>query len=90
MVWVVFTWLTDEVVNISEKYGTWIEWYEYTTVRVYGSDLWPDWEETWTTTILADGSRSIDIYYTPVKYNFTVVAGQNTTTSWTYWLTVIV
>ena len=80
--WVVYTWLTDSVVDIHTLYGTGIEWYEYTTAIVYGSDSM-DWIETGTTTILWDGTRSIDIYYTPKKYNFTVIQWQNTTTAWT-------
>ena len=80
--WVVYTWLTDSVVDISALYGTGIEWYEYTTAIVYGSDSM-SWIETGTTTILWDGTRSIDIYYTPKKYNFTVIQWQNTTTAWT-------
>ena len=78
--WKTFTWLTDDIVDISEAYGTWIEGYSYTTAIVYGPDL-PGWVEIGTTTVLS--GRSIDIYYTPIKYDFTVVAGPNTTTSWT-------
>lgn len=79
---IIYTWLTDTVVDIHALYGTGIEWYEYTTAIVYGSDF-TDWLETDTTTILWDGSRVIDIYYTPKKYNFTVIQWQNSTTSWT-------
>ena len=79
---VIYTWLTDSVVDIQSLYGTWIEGYSYTTAIVYGSDL-SGWVETGTTTILWDQSRVIDIYYTPKKYDFTVIEGPNTTTSWT-------
>ena len=80
--WVEFTWNTDDVVDILSRYGTWIEWYEYSKSIVYGSD-YPSWIETWTTTVLADGSRVIDMYYVPSIYQFTLNSESYSSTSWT-------
>jgi hypothetical protein len=48
---------------------------------VYGSD-YPSWIETWTTTVLADGSRKIDMYYVPSIYQFTLNSESHSSTAW--------
>ena len=95
-IWVEFIWTTDSIIeSILSRYGTWINGYEYSTSIVYGTD-YPDWVETWTTTVLADGSRVIDMYYVPKKYNFILNTVQYSSTAWSsqnrlyyYWAKVI-
>ena len=80
--WVEFTWTADSFIDsILTAYGTWINGYEYSTSIVYGPD-YPDWVETWTTTILADWSRVIDMYYVPSIYQFTLNSESHSSTAW--------
>ena len=71
---------SDLEFNIYDEFYEPIEWFEYVRATVTEQDT-SEHTET-TTTVLPNGSRVINLYYTRGQYNFAIIPVDNVTTQW--------